>query len=355
VATYRNLGFDEACDILTERHRRLESQTIERSRDLEIELMPPAAKGQRTAFGARVLGQHLQIGPATRSRILREFDMKECANAIPQSVVVQALNHLLSGRLRELGGVKVWHDSDGRLLHLDWNFRQKTQMDSIRMFRTAFGSVSMRNQHTVRRPAVSALADLPTRVEIAVDCQKVREPAPGDPCHGGVMLRHSEMGEVHTSFFATIYRAACWNWVVFGPSESTPVYVGTAQIPLGLNDLAGSLASRLGGLLNRIRRLTHMPCMPMELAVPSIQLRWGLAQVTSDALLDAGGDPLLGGYNGRLYGVLNCFTAVTTHRRGKIPQHDCRILEGLSDSLLIQESPLHQVLQEDLRAASQGG
>jgi hypothetical protein len=276
-------------------------------------------------------------------------------------MLVQALNHLIQGRLRKVGGVKVWHDSsNGRLLHLDWSYRQRPCLSGIHAFRTAFTAIPMRNHKTVRRPAVLSLADLSTRVEVAVDCEKVREIAPDDASLGGVMLRHSEMGEAPTSLFATIYRAVCWNVLVLGPTESNPAYVGTARIPLGLNDLAGSLASRLGGLLNRIRRLTHIPCMPMTDAVPLIQLRWGLAQVTSDALLDTARTPLLVGMDlddrGCLYHVLNCFTAVTTHRRPKIPQRDCRVLEGLSDSLLIQGSPLQRVLQADLQAgASNGG
>lgn len=355
MATYRNLGFDEACDVLSERKRRLESQIIERSSDLEFEPMPSATEGQKIGFGARLLGKRVEVGLAMRSRMLIDNGLKDCADSIPMDVLMQALNHTMWGRLRKAGSVKVWHDRDGRLLHLDWSQAQKEHVDSVRVFRAAFSSVNMQNHHTVRRPGVLALADLSTRVEVTVDCEKVREIAPSDPCHGSVKLCHSEMDAAPTSLFAAIYRPICWNYLVLGSSRSDLVRVGTAQIPLDLDNVAGSLASRLGGLLNRVRRLTSQRCMPIELAVPVIQLRWGLAQETAGAMLDTVRNPFLIGMDvtdeGCLYHVLNCFTAVTTHRRGNIPQRDCSVLEGLSDSLLIQGSPVQRVLQQDLRAA----
>lgn len=356
MATYRNLGFDEACDLLGVRERRLESQIIERNRDLEFEPTSPADKDRHVGFGARILGQPVEVDPTARSRILREFGMNDCAGVLPQGLLVQALNHLVWSRLCEAGSLKVWHDSSGRLLHLDWSYRQRPRLSGTHAFRTAFAAIPMRNDHTVRRPTVLSLADLPTRVEVAADCQKTRDTAPDDPSHGGVMLRHSEMGAVRTTLSATIYRAICWNYLVFGPSESDLIYVGTARIPLGLNDLAGSLAGRLGGLLNRIRRLAYVPCLPMSQALPIMQLRWDLAQETSEALLEGDTAPA-NDYEGRseggyLYHVLNCFTWVTTHRRAKMPQRDCTVLSGLADSLLMEESPLQRILQADVKAAT---
>jgi len=355
VATYQNLGFDEACDLLGERERRLGSQIVERHRDLEFEATSPANKGRQASFSARILGQLAEVDPTARSHILKEFGMSDCAGVLPQGLLMQALNHLVWSRLGKVGSLKLWHDSDGRLLHLDWNYRQRPCLSGIHAFRTAFTAIPMRNHHSVRRPTVLSLADLPTRFEAAVDCQKTRDTAPDDPSHGGVMLRHSEMGAVRTSLSATIYRAACWNVLVFGPSESNLIYVGTARIPLGLNDLAGNLASRLGGLLNRIRRLACIPCLPMKQALPMINLRWDLAQETSEALLEGDTAPV-NDYEGRsesgyLYHVLNCFTWVTTHRRAKIPPHDCKVLGGLTDSLLTADSPLQRILQADVQAA----
>ena len=112
MATYRNLGFDEACDLLVERERRLQSQIIERSRDLEFDLLPPTTKGRQVGFGARLLDQRVEVGPAMRSRILRDFGMKDCADSIPRDVLVQALNHTIWGRLHKVGSVAHSGESD---------------------------------------------------------------------------------------------------------------------------------------------------------------------------------------------------------------------------------------------------
>jgi hypothetical protein len=353
MATYRNLCFDEACDVLKERGRRLESQIVERERDLGFE---PAAASESAAptLAARLLGQRITVEPATTEGLVRAVGLGHQAAALPQALLAQALNHVTHRSLGEAGGVQVWYDSDGRLLHLDWGYRQRTRMDSLQLFRTAFTAINMRNQHAVRRPRVLSLSDLPTSIEATADCDKVRDIVPGDPSYGSIMLRHSEMGAIRSSLSATVWRAVCSNVMVFGPSESYITYVGTERIALGLNEVVGDIASRLGGLLNRMRRLRRIPCMPMALGVPVIQFRWDLAKATADALLNADSNlpfDYMGSSDGCcLYHVLNCLTAVTTHRRTKIPQRDRSVLSGLSDSLLIQGSPLQQVLQEDLRA-----
>ena len=354
MATYCNLGFDEACDLLAERERRLESQIIERHRDLEFEPTAAVDRGRPTGLAARVLGKRIAVEPASVARLLGEFGMGPRAALMPQGVLLQALNHLVWSRLRETGGVKAWHDRDGRLLYLDWTFRQRPRCSSVNVFQSAFAAIPMRNDRTVRRPAVMSLADLHTRFEATVDCQKVRETAPDDPSHGGVMLRHSEMGAARTALFATIYRAACWNVLVFGPSERCPIPVGRTQIPVRLGDVAGGLASRLGGLLNSIRRLARVPCLPMRLAAPVLQVRWDLAQATVESLLEADDEPT-NHYSdwperGYLYHAFNCLTWVTSHRRAAIPPRDGIVLSRLSDSLLMHDSPLQRVLQADLQA-----
>ena len=160
MATYRNLGFDEACDVLKERGRRLESQIVERDKDLEFEPTAPADREQPTGLTARVLGRRIDVEPATADRMLRELGLGPKAATMPQGLLVQALNHLTWRRLGETGGVRVWHESDGRLLHLDWGYGQRTRMDSLQLFRTAFTAINMRNQHAVRRPKVLSLSDL---------------------------------------------------------------------------------------------------------------------------------------------------------------------------------------------------
>ena len=354
MVTYRNLGFDEACDLLAERERRLGSHIIERHRDLEFEPTEEADGNQPTGLAARLLGKRIAVEPALVPRLLREFGMGPRATMMPQGVLLQALNHLVWSRLRETGGVKAWHDRDGRLLYLDWTFRQRPRCSSVSVFRSAFASIPMRNDHTVRRPAVLSLADLATRFEATVDCQKARETAPDDPSHGGVMLRHSEMGASRTALFATIYRAACWNVLVFGPSERCPIPVGRTRIPVKLGDVAGGLASRLGGLLNSIRRLARIPCLPMRLATPLLQVRWDLVQATVESLLEADDEPTnrYSGWPevGYLYHAFNCLTWATTHRRAAIPPRDGIVLSRLSDSLLMHDSPLQRVLQADLQA-----
>jgi len=355
VATYQNLGFDEACDLLAERERRLESQIIERHRDLEFEPTEPADRSRLTGLTARVLGKRTAVEPALIHRLLGDFGMGSPSTMMPQGVLLQALNHLVWRRLRETGGVKAWHDRNGRLLHLDWTFRQRPRRSSVSVFQSAFAAIPMRNDHTVRRPAVLSLTDLSTRFEATVDCKKVRETAPDDPSRGAVMLRHSEMGATRTALFATIYRTACWNVLMFGPSETCPIRVAAAHIPFGLQDAAGGVASRLGGLLNSIRRLARIPCLPMRLATPVLQVRWDLAQATVESLLGADDEPA-NRYSdwpevGYLYHALNCLTWVTTHRRSAIPQRDGTVLSRLSDSLLMRDSPLQQVFQADLKAA----
>ena len=353
MAIYHNLGFDDACDILGERKHRMESQIVERSGDMEFEPVSHDDDDQQTVFGACVLGQHLTIAPAARGKLLRDLGLKDCADALPQTMLVEALNHVIASRLRQVGNVKIWHDSEGRLIHVDWAYRQRANMDSVGVFRTAFHSISMNNQHTIRRPGVLVLADLPTHVDVTADCDKVREVMPFDTLLGGVMLRHSEIGATPTSLFATIFRSFCLNVFKYGVNKSATRYVGDMRIPVGMNDLAGGLASGLGGLLNRMRRLAYQPCLATDEAMPLIQCRWDLSQVTADSLLEMTNDPFVGKHpeeeQGCLYDVLNTFTAVTTHRREKIPQGDCGVLERLSDSLLTGDSPLQRLLQQDLR------
>lgn len=133
--------------------------------------------------------------------------------------------------------------------------------------------------------------DQPTHVEVTADCEKVREVLPEDTLLGGVMLRHSEMGAAPTTLYASIFRAWCYNQFVYGFSKTDPRYVGEMRLPIGLADLAGDLAGNLGGLLNRMRRLAHQPCVGISEAALILQSRWELSPVTSDALVEMATHP----------------------------------------------------------------
>jgi len=352
MTRYYNLEFDDACDILQERTHRQESQIVERGGDFTFEPVEGNATAQPTTLRACLLGEHLEVAPATRSKLLQDFGLRECAASLPPAMLTEALNHVMAHRLHTGGSVKVWHDTAGRLIHIDWTYRQRVNMESVEAFRSTFHAISMKNHHTLRHPGVLVLADQPTHVDITTNCEKVREVMPSDTLLGGVMLRHSETGVTPTTLYATIFRAFCRNQLVYGFSKSDPRYLGDLRIPVGLNDIAGGLASGLGSLLNRMRRLAHQPSIATEEAMPIIQTRWNLAPITADTLLEMANDQYLGhtvSRGGCLYDILNTFTAVTTHRHGNIPHDDCQVLEQLSDALLSEGNPLQRLLCRDMR------
>lgn len=350
MTTYHNVGFDDACDILSERTHHMDWQIVAQRGDLEFTLGTPLEDGS-AVFDLRVLGQRLEIAPAARTKLLRELGLQEIAGALPPSMLAEALNHLLGNRLRTVGDAKVWHDHAGRLIYLDWEHRRRAPIDGVTAFRTTFSAISMKNRRTLRRPTVMVLNDQPTHVEVTADCEKVREVLPEDTLLGGVMLRHSEMGAAPTTLYASIFRAWCYNQFVYGFSKTDPRYVGEMRLPIGLADLAGDLAGNLGGLLNRMRRLAHQPCVGISEAALILQSRWELSPVTSDALVEMATHPKIGntrwGYEDTsLYDMLNAFTAVTTHRREQIPHQDCQTLEQLADLLLRGDSSLPEVLKD---------
>ncbi|OPZ83994.1 MAG: hypothetical protein BWY76_02038 [bacterium ADurb.Bin429] len=355
MTRYFNLEFDEACDILNERTQRQQSQCIAHAGDLTFDPVADHQDGQAVMLTARLLGHRLKIGPATYRKLLQDFGLKDCADALPPAVLAKTLNHLVAHRLRTRGDVRVWHDSAGCLIYLDWMYCQRANMDSVETFRTAFHAISMKNRYTLRRPRVLVLDDLPTHVEVTADCDKGREAMPYDTLLGGVMLRHSEMGVAPTSLYAAIFRAVCSNQLIYGYQKTDPRYLGEMRLPIRLNDVASGLAGSLGSLLNRMRRLTHHPCIEIDEAVPIIQNRWSLSSETADALVGMANDRYLGiasslswGRQSCLYDVLNTFTAVTTHRHGRIPQADYQVLTQLSDSLLTEDSAIQRLLECDL-------
>lgn len=376
MSIYHNIGYDDACDILVERKHRIGSQIIAQNWDMEFESVSPIENTAQKNIGVRILGQHLEVASATRNKLIRDIGFQDCADSLPQSMLIEALNHVMANRLRKVGSVKVWHDSEGRLINLDWGYQQQAHMDSVSAFQSAFHTISMKNQHTIRRPMVSVLVDQSTHIDVTTDCNKVREVMPYDTVLGGVMLRHSETGTTPTMLYASIFRSFCRNQFRAGFSKKDPRYLGDMHIPVGLNDIANGLACGLGSLLNSMHRLVKQPCIDINEVIPLVQHRWNLSQVTADKMQGMTNFEYVGtqsrpfwvssfdelrpdhhiewqentdySFQYSLYDVLNNFTAVTTHQRGRIPASDCNVLERLSDSLLMDNSPLQRLLQQDL-------
>lgn len=350
MSRYYNLGFDDTCDILNERKNRQYSLIVADIKDMQF--VPLSNCSIAGEFTIMLFGKGLEVAPAMRNKLINDFGLKQFVGVLSASFFLEAMNQILQSRLLKYGRVKVWYDNSGRLIHIDWDYLKRRNFAMVETFRSTFQSVSMRNSHTIRRPKVLVLDDLPTHVEVTSDCEKVRDFLPEDTLMGGVMLRHSEMGAQATSLYATIFRTFCSNQLIYGYSKKDPSYLGEWKMTVSLNDLAGGLASSLGSMLNSIRWLEEQNCLTTEEAIPIIKARWSLAQQTANSMFDMANAYKMGFINrsggASLYEILNNFTAVTTHQRNQIPEDDCRIIEELTDSLLTPASPLQRLLQQDI-------